>query len=138
MSTINAQAGQRKPTVRPAAYDPSAKQKSDDKTSRLPVKIVQTERLKKPEWIRVKAAAPGSRFHDIKRILRENNMFTVRQAPNSPNVDECIVKGTSTLIVVGVNCARRCPFCDVGHGRPDPLDVDEPVNLAPSIGAMGL
>ena len=138
MSTTNEQAAQRQPTVRPATYDPSAKQKSADKTSRLPIKIVQTERLKKPEWIRVKAATPGSRFHDIKRILRENNMFTVCEEASCPNIGECFGKGTATFMIMGDKCTRRCPFCDVGHGRPDPLDVDEPANLARSIGAMGL
>ena len=110
MSTIDPQAAPRKPTVRPAPYDPSAKQKSADKTSRLPVKIVQTERLKKPEWIRVKAAAPGSRFHDIKRILRENNMFTVCEEASCPNIGECFGKGTATFMIMGDKCAR-CPFC---------------------------
>ena len=138
MSTTNEQAAQRQPTVRPAAYDPSAKQKSADKTSRLPIKIVQTERLKKPEWIRVKAATPGSRFYDIKRILRENNMFTVCEEASCPNIGECFGKGTATFMIMGDKCTRRCPFCDVGHGRPDPLDVDEPVNLARSIAAMQL
>src|SRR5690554_2507202 len=138
MSTSNEQAAPRKPTVRPASYDPSAKQKSADKTSRLPIKIVQTERLKKPEWIRVKAAAPGSRFHDIKRILRENNMFTVCEEASCPNIGECFGKGTATFMIMGDKCTRRCPFCDVGHGRPDPLDADEPLNLARTIAALGL
>src|SRR5690606_19330596 len=138
MSTPNEQAAERKPTVRPAAYDPNAKQKSADKTSRLPIKIVQTERLKKPEWIRVKAAAPGSRFHDIKRILRENNMFTVCEEASCPNIGECFGKGTATFMIMGDKSTRRCPFCDVGLGRPDPLDVYDSVNLPRSIVAMGL
>src|SRR5690554_7842798 len=138
MSNLNEQVAGREPTVRPATYDPTAKQKSADKTSRLPVKIVQTERLKKPEWIRVKAAAPGSRFHDIKRILRENNMFTVCEEASCPNIGECFGKGTATFMIMGDKCTRRCPFCDVGHGRPDPLDPNEPANLARSIGAMRL
>ncbi|MBB5215476.1 lipoyl synthase [Parapusillimonas granuli] len=128
----------RKPTVRPAPYDPTQKQKSGDKTSRIPIKVVQAERLKKPEWIRVKAAAPGSRFHDIKRILRENNLFTVCEEASCPNIGECFGKGTATFMIMGDKCTRRCPFCDVGHGRPDPLDASEPANLARSIALMKL
>jgi lipoic acid synthetase len=128
----------RKPSVRPAPYDPTQKQKSADKTSRIPIKVVQAERLKKPDWIRVKAAAPGSRFYDIKRILRENNLFTVCEEASCPNIGECFGKGTATFMIMGDKCTRRCPFCDVGHGRPDPLDVDEPANLARSIGLMKL
>src|SRR5690554_5248974 len=121
-----------------AGYDPSQKQKSHAKTSRIPIKIIPAERLKKPEWIRVKAASPGSRFYDIKRILREHNLHTVCEEASCPNIGECFGKGTATFMIMGDKCTRRCPFCDVGHGRPDPLDVDEPVNLARSIGAMGL
>lgn len=128
----------RKPTVRPAPYDPTQKQKSGDKTSRIPIKVVQAERLKKPDWIRVKAAAPGSRFYDIKRILRENNLFTVCEEASCPNIGECFGKGTATFMIMGDKCTRRCPFCDVGHGRPDPLDADEPANLARSIALMKL
>lgn len=127
-----------KPTVRPREYDPTQKQKAEDKTSRLPIKIVQTERLKKPDWIRVKAAAPSSRFYDIKTILRERNLYTVCEEASCPNIGECFGKGTATFMIMGDKCTRRCPFCDVGHGRPDPLDTDEPMNLAKAIGAMRL
>lgn len=127
-----------KPTVRARDYDPTIKQKAEDKTSRLPVKIVQTERLKKPEWIRVKAAAPNSRFYEIKTILRERNLFSVCEEASCPNIGECFGKGTATFMIMGDKCTRRCPFCDVGHGRPDPLDTDEPANLAKAIGAMNL
>ncbi|NLJ62296.1 MAG: lipoyl synthase, partial [Alcaligenaceae bacterium] len=127
-----------KPTVRPRDYDPTRKQKAEDKTSRLPIKIVQTERLKKPDWIRVKAAAPSSRFYDIKTILRERNLYTVCEEASCPNIGECFGKGTATFMIMGDKCTRRCPFCDVGHGRPDPLDTEEPINLAKAIGAMRL
>ncbi len=127
-----------KPTVRPREYDPTRKQKAEDKTSRLPIKIVQAERLKKPDWIRVKAAAPSSRFYDIKTILRERNLFTVCEEASCPNIGECFGKGTATFMIMGDKCTRRCPFCDVGHGRPDPLDTEEPINLAKAIGAMRL
>lgn len=127
-----------KPTVCPRDYDPTRKQKAEDKTSRLPIKIVQTERLKKPDWIRVKAAAPSSRFYDIKTILRERNLYTVCEEASCPNIGECFGKGTATFMIMGDKCTRRCPFCDVGHGRPDPLDTEEPINLAKAIGAMRL
>ncbi|MCQ9617610.1 lipoyl synthase [Paenalcaligenes niemegkensis] len=130
---------ERKPTVRPReVYDASAKQTAEAKTSRIPIKVVQTERLKKPEWIRVKAAAPNSKFHDIKRILRESNLFSVCEEATCPNIGECFGNGTATFMIMGEKCTRRCPFCDVGHGRPDPLDQDEPRNLAAAIGKMRL
>ena len=121
-----------------AVYDPTQKQKSQAKTARIPIKIVPAERLKKPEWIRVKAAAPGSRFYDIKRILREHNLHTVCEEASCPNIGECFGKGTATFMIMGDKCTRRCPFCDVGHGRPDPLDTKEPENLARTIAAMKL
>ena len=119
-------------------YDPTAKQKSEAKTARIPIKIVPAERLKKPEWIRVKTAPAGSRFYDIKRILREHNLYTVCEEASCPNIGECFGKGTATFMIMGDKCTRRCPFCDVGHGRPDPLDVDEPLNLAKTIAALKL
>jgi len=121
-----------------SAYDPTQKQKSQAKTARIPIKIIPAERLKKPEWIRVKAAAPGSRFYDIKRILREHNLHTVCEEASCPNIGECFGKGTATFMIMGDKCTRRCPFCDVGHGRPDPLDTKEPENLARTIAAMKL
>jgi len=119
-------------------YDPTQKQKSQAKTSRIPIKVVPAERLKKPEWIRVKTAAAGSRFYEIKKILREHNLYTVCEEASCPNIGECFGKGTATFMIMGDKCTRRCPFCDVGHGRPDPLDVDEPINLAKTIAAMRL
>ncbi|KAG4080882.1 hypothetical protein HA402_010053 [Bradysia odoriphaga] len=119
-------------------YDPTLKQKSQAKTARIPIKVVSAERLKKPEWIRVRAATPGSRFYDIKRILREHNLHTVCEEASCPNIGECFGKGTATFMIMGDKCTRRCPFCDVGHGRPDPLDADEPKNLARTIAALKL
>lgn len=123
------------------AYNPSEKQKGAGKTSRIPIKIVplgQGERLKKPEWIRVKAAAASSRFYEIKDILRANKLVTVCEEASCPNIGECFGKGTATFMIMGDKCTRRCPFCDVGHGRPDPLDVDEPGNLAKTIADLRL
>ncbi|RZA28465.1 MAG: lipoyl synthase, partial [Lysobacteraceae bacterium] len=116
-----------------AGYDATEKQKGASKTSRIPIKIVpiaDTERLKKPDWIRVKAATASSRFYEIKDILRANNLVTVCEEASCPNIGECFGKGTATFMIMGDKCTRRCPFCDVGHGRPDPLDVNEPGNLA--------
>ncbi|GAA4337266.1 lipoyl synthase [Pigmentiphaga soli] len=121
-----------------APYDPLQKQKSQAKLARIPIKVVSAEKLKKPEWIRVKAPAPTSRFHDIKRILREHKLHTVCEEASCPNIGECFGKGTATFMIMGDKCTRRCPFCDVGHGRPDPLDADEPLNLARTIAALKL
>ena len=115
-----------------------SQQKAQAKTARIPIKIVPAERLKKPDWIRVKAAPAGSRFYEIKRILREHNLHTVCEEASCPNIGECFGKGTATFMIMGDKCTRRCPFCDVGHGRPDPLDVDEPLNLAKTIAALKL
>jgi len=122
----------------PAEYDPTRKQKSADKTARIPIKIVPAEKLKKPEWIRVKAATGNSRFYEIKDILRANNLVTVCEEASCPNIGECFGKGTATFMIMGDKCTRRCPFCDVGHGRPDPLDVNEPGNLARTIAQLKL
>ena len=123
--------------IEPPLYDPTIKQKSQAKTARIPIKIIPVERLKKPDWIRVKAGS-SARFHDIKRILREHNLFTVCEEASCPNIGECFGKGTATFMIMGDKCTRRCPFCDVGHGRPDPLDVNEPENLAQTIAALKL
>jgi lipoic acid synthetase len=113
------------------------KHKGDGKTSRIPIKIVAAETLKKPEWIRVRAGG-SPRFYDIKRILREHNLHTVCEEASCPNIGECFGKGTATFMIMGDICTRRCPFCDVGHGRPLPLDAQEPVNLARTIAALKL
>ena len=126
------------PPVQNSAYDPSVKQKSQAKTSRIPIKIVAAETLKKPEWIRVRAGSPSTRFYEIKQILREHKLHTVCEEASCPNIGECFGKGTATFMIMGDKCTRRCPFCDVGHGRPDPLDTDEPANLAKTIAALKL
>jgi lipoyl synthase len=120
------------------AYDPTAKQKAEAKTSRIPIKIVPAETLKKPDWIRVKAGSPTTRFYEIKQILREHKLHTVCEEATCPNIGECFGHGTATFMIMGDKCTRRCPFCDVGHGRPDPLDADEPANLAKTIAALKL
>ena len=121
-----------------ASYDASAKQKSQAKTARIPIKVVAAEALKKPDWIRVKAGSPSTRFYEIKRILREHQLHTVCEEASCPNIGECFGQGTATFMIMGDKCTRRCPFCDVGHGRPDPLDANEPANLAKTIAALKL
>ena len=113
------------------------KHKGDAKTARIPIKIVAAETLKKPPWIRVRAAS-SPRFTEIKKILREHNLHTVCEEASCPNIGECFGKGTATFMIMGDICTRRCPFCDVGHGRPLALDVDEPANLAKTIAALRL
>jgi lipoic acid synthetase len=114
------------------------KHKGADKVARIPIKVEQpVERLRKPEWIRAK-----SPFHPnvkrLKAVLREQKLHTVCEEAACPNLGECFGKGTATFMIMGDICTRRCPFCDVGHGRPESLDADEPVKLADTISAMGL
>ena len=120
-----------------AANAAGVKHKGGAKTARIPIKIVAAETLRKPDWIRVRAPS-SPRFYEIKQILREHNLHTVCEEASCPNIGECFGKGTATFMIMGDICTRRCPFCDVGHGRPLPLDADEPVNLAKTIAALEL
>jgi lipoic acid synthetase len=120
------------------AYDPHAKQKAEAKTARIPIKVAAAETLRKPEWIRVRAGSPTTRFYEIKQILRAHRLHTVCEEASCPNIGECFGHGTATFMIMGDKCTRRCPFCDVGHGRPDPLDADEPDNLGKTIAALAL
>ena len=130
------------PTVRePQAageYNALSKQKAAAKLSRIPIKVQAAEVLKKPDWIRVKAGSPSTRFYEIKDVLRANKLVTVCEEASCPNIGECFGKGTATFMIMGDKCTRRCPFCDVGHGRPDPLDLNEPDNLARTIAQLHL
>jgi lipoic acid synthetase len=107
------------------------------KTARNPVKVIPITPLKKPEWIRVKAGNSQA-FYEVKRRLREHNLHTVCEEASCPNIGECFGKGTATFMILGDLCTRRCPFCDVAHGRPKPPDAQEPLNLGRTIAAMGL
>lgn len=113
------------------------KQKGRLKTARIPVKVVPAAPLAKPEWIRVRLGN-GERFQEIKRILREHRLHTVCEEATCPNIGECFGKGTATFMILGDLCTRRCPFCDVAHGRPLPPDPEEPFNLARTIAALKL
>jgi lipoic acid synthetase len=115
------------------------KQKGEAKTARIPIKIVPAQApLKKPEWIRVKAGSSATRFADVKAILREHSLHTVCEEATCPNIGECFGKGTATFMILGDLCTRRCPFCDVGHGKPLPPDADEPQKLAETVAALKL
>ncbi len=107
------------------------------KTDRIPIKIVPMEALRKPEWIRVRAGG-GERFAQVKRALREAKLHTVCEEASCPNIGECFGHGTATFMIMGDLCTRRCPFCDVAHGRPQPLDAEEPRHLAETVAAMKL
>ncbi len=119
-------------------YNASAKQKAAAKLSRIPVKVERGEVLKKPDWSRVKAGSASARFYEITQILREHQLHTVCAEASCPNIGECFGKGTATFMIMGDKCTRRCPFCDVGHGRPDPLDTAEPRKLAETIARLKL
>src|SRR5216110_2052520 len=114
------------------------KEKGRAKTERIPIKIVPREPLAKPAWIRVRAPAPNSRFHAIKHILREQNLHTVCEEASCPNIAECFGKGTATFMILGDICTRRCPFCDVAHGRPLAPDAEEPRHLGETIAQLCL
>lgn len=116
------------------------RQKGADKTARNPIKIIPDSNgvaLRKPSWIRVRSSSSKA-FYNVKRILREQKLHTVCEEASCPNIGECFGKGTATFMILGDLCTRRCPFCDVAHGRPLPPDVEEPLHLAQSITAMGL
>jgi lipoic acid synthetase len=120
------------------SQNPYAKQRGAEKLSRIPVKIEPTESpLRKPDWIRVKIPASPA-VSDLKKLLRENKLVTVCEEAACPNLPECFTHGTATFMIMGDKCTRRCSFCDVAHGRPDPLDADEPEHLGKTIAKMGL
>jgi lipoic acid synthetase len=109
-----------------------------DKTDRIPVKIIPTEVMpKKPDWIRVKMPA-SPEVSNIKKKLRAHKLHSVCEEASCPNLGECFSHGTATFMIMGDICTRRCPFCDVAHGRPNALNENEPRELAVAIGDMGL
>ncbi len=115
--------------------EPGVKEKGARKTIKI---VPRASLLPKPAWIRVRAAAPDSRFHEIKRLLRGQKLHTVCEEASCPNIGECFGKGTATFMILGDVCTRRCPFCDVAHGRPLPADADEPRQLAETIATLRL
>ena len=128
---------------RTPAPDPFAKKKGEAKTGvvfrKFPVDVTaQKSALRKPDWIRVRAGSPNTRFYEIKDILRAHRLHTVCEEATCPNIGECFGKGTATFMIMGDKCTRRCTFCDVAHGRPEPLDAEAPVNLGKTIAALKL
>lgn len=125
------------PKNRPPKKIAGVKEVDAAKTSRIPIKIIPQPALRKPEWIRMKM--PNSaRFKEIKQALRENKLHSVCEEATCPNIGECFSNGTATFMILGDICTRRCPFCDVAHGKPLPPDVNEPKNLAKTIADMRL
>ncbi len=118
---------------------PTREMRGRDKTSRIPVKVIPSEGPlpRKPPWIRVRAPV-GPAVARVKRLLRGQGLHSVCEEASCPNLPECFSHGTATFMVMGDLCTRRCPFCDVAHGRPKPLDPDEPARLAEAIGVLGL
>jgi lipoic acid synthetase len=116
----------------------SNKQRGEDKVSRIPIKIIPTEKaLRKPEWIRIKVTN-SQKVTELKKTIKDNGLFTVCEEASCPNLNECYAHGTATFMILGDLCTRRCPFCDVAHGRPLAPDVNEPDQLAKTIQLMQL
>ncbi len=126
------------PVKRTRRLKQGEKLRDADKVERIPVKVIATDELKrKPDWIRVRVGN-SPEVDRIKKILRKNKLATVCEEANCPNLSECFSGGTATFMIMGEICTRRCPFCDVGHGKPNPLDDNEPVHLAKAIADMSL
>ncbi len=121
----------------PSRTTPETHQRNKDKLSRIPVKVAASISSRKPPWIRVKAASPG-KVQQIKKLLRDRMLHSVCEEAACPNLSECFSKGTATFMIMGDLCTRRCPFCDVAHGKPRPLDPAEPIHLAETIAALKL
>lgn len=120
---------------------PGTKLRDEDKVKHIPVTIIPSEKddlLRKPEWIRIKLPTSTERIDEIKRTLRENNLHSVCEEASCPNLAECFNHGTATFMILGDICTRRCPFCDVAHGKPIAPDKDEPIKLATTIAKMRL
>jgi lipoic acid synthetase len=111
--------------------------RGESKVSRIPIKVVPTEPKRKPDWIRSKVPS-NPEVSRLKTLLREHQLHTICEEAACPNLGECFTQGTATFLIMGQICTRRCPFCDVAHGKPDPLDQNEPAHLAKTIAAMKL
>ncbi len=122
----------------PSRSTPKTHQRSAEKLARIPIKVETTDNLlRKPDWLRIKISA-NEDITRIKKILRDNKLHTVCEEAACPNLGECFSHGTATFMIMGDICTRRCPFCDVAHGKPKPLDQQEPLNLAKTIKTMAL
>ena len=122
----------------PSRATPETHQRNADKLARIPIKVEKPETLlRKPDWIRIKLPS-GDKVNQIKQTLRQNRLHTVCEEAACPNLAECFSHGTATFMIMGDLCTRRCPFCDVAHGKPQALDAGEPQKLADTIATMGL
>lgn len=128
----------RTPVKRTQRHERGAKLRDADKVERIPVKVIPTEEIpRKPAWLRTKLPV-SAEVSKIKKMLRKSKLSTVCEEASCPNLGECFGSGTATFMIMGEICTRRCPFCDVGHGKPNQLDVGEPDSLAEAVAAMGL
>ncbi|VUD53118.1 Lipoyl synthase [Thalassocella blandensis] len=126
------------PVKRTRRIKQGEKLRDGDKVERIPVKVIASDQmLRKPDWIRIRVSA-SPEVERIKKLLRKNKLSTVCEEANCPNLSECFSGGTATFMIMGDICTRRCPFCDVGHGKPNALDPEEPANLAEAIADMQL
>jgi len=127
-----------KPVKRTRRAEAGEKLRGAEKVEKIPVKVIPVEDVqRKPEWLRIRISS-SPRVDRIKQILRKNKLATVCEEASCPNLSECFSGGTATFMIMGEICTRRCPFCDVGHGKPLPLDESEPAHLAQAIAEMGL
>ena len=126
------------PVRRSRRAEAGEKLRGADKVEKNPVKVIATDAIpRKPDWLRVRISS-SPKVDQIKAILRKNRLATVCEEASCPNLSECFGGGTATFMIMGEICTRRCPFCDVGHGKPLPLDQEEPAHLAAAIAEMGL
>ncbi|BDY03596.1 lipoyl synthase [Ferrimonas sp. YFM] len=126
---------------RPQRLVPGVKLRDAEKVARIPVKVVPTDRqemLRKPDWLRVKLPASSQKIDEVKSAMRKHGLHSVCEEASCPNLSECFNHGTATFMILGAICTRRCPFCDVAHGRPLKPDPEEPVKLARTIRDMKL
>ncbi|CAM4037471.1 lipoyl synthase [Vibrio neonatus] len=126
---------------KPIQMEKGVKYRDADKMALIPTKTVPVERsevLRKPEWMKIKLPADSQRIQDIKSAMRKNNLNSVCEEASCPNLAECFNHGTATFMILGAICTRRCPFCDVAHGRPVTPEANEPQRLAQTIKDMKL
>ena len=126
---------------KPVRVEPGVKLRDADKMALIPVKYMpeqEEEVLRKPEWMKIKLPPSNQRIQGLKNIMRENKLHSVCEEASCPNLAECFNHGTATFMILGAICTRRCPFCDVAHGRPLPVDPEEPAKLAKTIKELGL
>lgn len=126
---------------KPVRIEPGVKLRDADKMALIPIQVVPTERaemLRKPEWLKVRLPANTERIDHIKKAMRKHGLHSVCEEASCPNLPECFNHGTATFMILGAICTRRCPFCNVAHGRPLPVDANEAIKLGETIADMGV